>query len=363
MGPKLSAGTSKNRLARLFSNLKGTDVVLIANTDRADPNFHYLTGFTSGLFESSLLLAHRDRMHLFTYSLEYETGMEEKPENMSIVNIMADARSARAMLGKLLKGKRVGFNGAFLPFETYRHIQSRYRPKRMVDVSDGLSATRLIKDGTELKHIRKAVRITKTAMREIPKYFKEGMTELELMARFDFIQLSLGANESAEYNIVAFGKNTALPHHFSGNTRLRKGDLIIIDAGAVVNNYYSDISRTFIFGAKGSARQKEMLQTVREAQKKAMGVAKSGRKWIDMHNTAAAFLDSTRDGRYKGEFIHAIGHSIGLEMHDNPASYLSTRKLEPGMVITVEPGVYEVGFGGVRIEDDILITKNGYKIL
>lgn len=363
MGPKLSAKTSKSRLARLFSNLKGIDVVLIANTGNVDPNFHYLTGFTSGLFESSLLLAHKDHMYLFTYSLEYETGLEEKPENMSIINVMADVKSAKTKLGKLLKGKKIGFNGTFLPFETYRHLQSKYRPKKMIDVSDGLSATRLIKDETELNYIRKAVKITKTAMQEIPTYFKEGMTELQLMARFDFIQLSLGANESAEYNIVAFGKNTALPHHFSDSTRLKRGDLIIIDAGAVVNNYYSDISRTFIFGSTGSAKQREMLRTVKEAQKMAIGFAKPGKKWIGMHEMAATFLDTAMEGRYKGEFVHAIGHSIGLEMHDNPASYLRTRKLEPGMVITVEPGVYKVGFGGVRVEDDILITKKGYKIL
>lgn len=336
---------------------------MIANTGIVDPNFHYLTGFTSGLFESSLLLAHKDHMYLFTYSLEYETGLEERPENMSVINVMDDVKAAKALLSRLLKGKKVGFDGEFLPFEAYRHIQSAYRPNKMIDISDGLRSVRLVKDEAELSNIKKAVRITKTAMREIPKYFKEGMTELQLMARFDFIQLSLGANESARYNIVAFGKNTALPHHFSNSTKLKKGDLVIIDAGAVVNNYYSDISRTFIFGGAGSAKQRDMLQTVKEAQKMAIGLAKPGKEWMGMHDMAAKFLDTTRDGRYKGEFVHAIGHSIGLEMHDNPASYLRTRKLEPGMVITVEPGVYEVGFGGVRIEDDILITKKGYKIL
>ena len=353
----------KDRLRRLFSNLRGIDAVLLVNTDSVDPNFHYLTGFTSGIFEDSLLIAKRDGVYLFTYDLEYQTALDQKVGGMHVINIAKDVKSARAMLKRFIKGKRVGVNGAFIPLATYNHMRRRYKPKRFIDVSQGLIDARLIKDAGEVERIREAVRITKTAMKLIEKRCKRGMTERQLAAEFDFLQMSLGADSTSFDTIVCFGKNAAEPHHSPGNARLKKGDLVLIDAGAKVANYCSDITRTFVFAGKGDAKQRQMINIVAKAQKIAMSEAKPDRKWRLMHDAAAKYIDEVEDGMYKGRFITAVGHSLGIEVHDSPATTLFTNKLEAGMVVTDEPGIYIPGFGGVRIEDDILITRKGYKIL
>jgi Xaa-Pro dipeptidase len=174
--------------------------------------------------------------------------------------------------------------------------------------------------------------------------------------------MSLGASGTSFDTIVSFGKNAALPHHSPDKTRLRKGELILIDAGAKDSNYCSDITRTFAFGKIGEG-QKEMIDVVKEAQRMAIGAIRQGRDGREIHSLAENYLNETRGGKYKGRFIHALGHSVGLEVHDGPGFSKQKNILKPGMVITVEPGVYVPGFGGVRFEDDVLITEKGSEVL
>ena len=353
----------KDRLRRLFSNLRGIDAVLIANSDRADPNFLYLTGFTSGLFEESLLIAVRDSVYVFTYSLEYQTALDQRQSGMRVINIADDVKAARSLLKRLIKGKRIGVNGSFISFSTAAHLRKRYGPKRFADISDKLTETRLIKDRDEIRKIRSAARITKTAMKRIGRYLKAGVTELQLAAQFDFIQMSLGASGPSFGTIVCFGKNAAQPHHSPDNTKLRRGDFVLIDAGTKVSNYCSDITRTFVFGRRPSPKEEEMISIVKRAQHEAILAIRPGKRGNEIHNIAAKVIDTSAGGRYKGRFIHSLGHSVGLEVHDGPGFSTQKNIIRPGMVITAEPGIYVPGFGGVRIEDDILITRKGYKIL
>lgn len=352
-----------NRLKRLFSATRGVDVMLLVNTSGGDPNFLYLTGFTSGLFEDSILVATRGRVYLIASPLEYQTALDQKITGMSIINSGYDGKPAKRWLAKLIRGKRVGVNGSLMPVGVYSRLKKRYRPKRMVDVSGALTETRLIKDSEEIERIRKAVAITKKAMARIGKYFKTGITELQLAAQFDFIQMSLGASGPSFDTIVCFGRNAAQPHHSPDSTRLRKGDFVLIDAGAKVGNYCSDITRTYVFGRRPTAKEEEMLEIVRRAQREAISAIKPGKKGSEIHGIAAKVIDAAAGGRYRGSFIHSLGHSVGLEVHDGPGFSTQSNIIRPGMVITAEPGIYVPGFGGVRIEDDILITKDGYKIL
>jgi Xaa-Pro dipeptidase len=138
---------------------------------------------------------------------------------------------------------------------------------------------------------------------------------------------------------------------------------VLIDAGAKVENYCSDITRTFIFGSAGNEKQKEMLETVRKAQKEAISAIRPSKNGKEIHAIAENIINNAYSGKFKGRFIHSLGHSLGLEVHDGPGFSRQSNKLKPGMVITAEPGIYITGFGGVRIEDDIVITQSGCKIL
>ncbi len=360
----------KARLERIFRGIEGIDAVVIVNTASTDPTFLYLTGFAGGLdsYESAVLVATRNRIFLMISPVEYQTAMEQKTELMQVVDNRYGGDAAVKLLTRLIRGRKVGINASFLPVKVCDNLKARYSPKAVVDISGSLVEARLVKDGDEIRRIRDAVKVTKTAMLEISKHFKEGVTEQQIAARFDFIQMSLGATEVSFRTIVCFGKNCAIPHHVSDDTKLRKGDLVLIDAGSRVEGYCSDITRMFSF-KKASKEQTDMLETVREAQTRAIAAVKAGEKGNAIYNIANDFINNAHNGRYRNRFIHKLGHSLGLEVHDGGAGagafglYKEENILKEGMVITVEPGIYVPGFGGARIEDDILVTKKGHVIL
>ncbi|MDE1856287.1 MAG: aminopeptidase P family protein [Candidatus Micrarchaeota archaeon] len=352
----------KSKVQKIFASAKNTDVILLINTSSPDPNFLYLTGYTSGVFEYDILIFNKEGAYHITSQLEYDTAMLQKHPEIKIV-MRNKAGSHRKLLAKLLNGKRVGINGGFMPVSLLNEVKKRYKMKKVNDVGEALEDARLVKDEIEVHAIKEAVRITKWAMLQIQREFKEGMTERQLAAKFDYISSSLGSTKPSFETIVCFGKNAALPHHTPDDTKLKDGDFILIDAGAKSDNYCSDLTRTFIFGKKDAEKEK-VYDTVKEARIKAIHAIKPGMKGAQIHKVAADYIDKAHNGIYKGKFIHSLGHSLGIEVHDGPGfSPGAEQKLEPGMVITVEPGIYIPGFGGVRIEDDILITKDGAIIL
>ncbi len=351
------------RASRILDFCKGVDVVLIVNTSEVDPNFLYVTGFRSGLFESTFLRIGRKRTAIATSILEYGTAVKQADKDLEVIKISSRDDVERFLSG--IKGRVVGINGSRLSYRMYR-VLVKYKPRRIVDVSDELLSARLVKDGTEINRIGEAASITKEAMARISKSFRIGITELELASRFDSISSALGSEGPSFKTIVCFGKNAAYPHHFPDSTRLRDGEFVLIDAGAKVGNYSSDITRTFVFGNAGNryGRMKEMYDTVKEAHDMAIRSIRPGMEGKEIHKIAQDHIDGAYGGKYKGRFIHSLGHSLGIEVHDGPGfSQTAEGKIGQGMVITVEPGIYVDGFGGVRIEDDVLVTKNGAKIL
>ena len=361
-------GSVLKRYKRLFEIAKGVDAAVIINSGSQDPNFHYLTGFNSGLFENSILIAKRKGAYLLTYALEYQDAEKQKFPGLRAIEITKESKEAGKILAKEIKGKRIGMNGSFLPFAYYDSINKRHKPKKIVDISSDLTKVRMIKDKEEISSIRKAVKVTKMAMALIQGHFTEGITERELAGRFDSISGELGSEGPSFDTIVCFGSNAALPHHSPDSTKLKKGDIILIDAGAKAEKYCSDITRSFIFKKKNSSdyqRKKEMYDTVKQAQALAIKAIKTGVPLSSIHKIAADYIDTKDNGMYKGKFIHALGHSLGIEVHDGPGFSPGYDKImtEEGMVITVEPGIYIKGFGGIRIEDDILITERGAVIL
>jgi Xaa-Pro dipeptidase len=349
----------RGRLARVFSRARVRQI-LIVNTEREDSNFLYLTGLRGGMFEGSVLLVRRNSMTLFVSPLEYGIAKRERPREMKLV-LLDKRRKLRELLRRELKGRRVGINGSFLPYNTYRSLSSKVKA-RFVDVSEQLSEARLVKDEAELKAIRRAVSVTKRALRAGMAGLKAGMTERQVAAVMDSKILELGATNSFR-TIAAFDLNSALPHHFPGGARLRPNSIILLDVGARVGNYCGDMTRTFMFRPNRRSdkyrRFMEMRSVVLEAQRIGLTKMREGVPAGAAHTTAARYIDSYKKGLYKGRFIHSLGHSIGIDIHDGGAGLYPGCKtrLKRNMVFSDEPGIYIEGFGGVRMEDDVIIGR------
>ncbi|MBI2084349.1 MAG: aminopeptidase P family protein [Candidatus Aenigmarchaeota archaeon] len=228
----------------------------------------------------------------------------------------------------------------------------------IVDVSDGLSKARSIKDKKEIERISKACEVSGKAGEKIHSMIKAGMTERELAGKITSMMRET-ATGTAFPTIVAFGKNSSRPHHSPTDNRLGKNQFVLADFGAKFERYASDITRTFVFG-KADKKMKDMYETVLDAQLQAIDMVKDGVNGKDVDKLARGIVEK----KYKGKFIHSLGHEVGLSVHDgNRLSSQTDFILKENMVVTVEPGVYIPSIGGVRIEDTILVTKNKAKIL
>lgn len=351
------------RLERIFDNCN-VDAIVLTNTTVKDSFFTYLTGLYESAFESSILIAERKRATLITTVLEYDVAKRICPKEVNVVAAQLREKTFE-MLVKRIKGKTIGINGSFLSYNLYKRIKEECRPKRLVDVSHALTFARQIKDKEEIELMRKANRIAKRAFANIKKYFKEGMTEIDLAQIFEELMRKYGAEKPSFPTIVCFGQNAAVPHHVPGHSKLTKNSFVLIDAGALYNGYCSDVTRTYIFKPEKKSdkykRMIDMYNVVVKAQALALGYIKPGIKCEVSYDKTREFINTTRNGLYKGKFIHGLGHQIGIDVHDvGPNLTLNSKgKIQENMVFSDEPGIYIEGFGGVRIEDDVVVTKNG----
>jgi Xaa-Pro dipeptidase len=347
----------KDRLQRVFENARERlDVIAILNGSHVDPNFFYVSGYRSGLFEGNTLFLFPDsHVEVLTNPLEEEAA-RQKPDYKVHVERSSSRSEHRKVVLSILRGcRRVGINFRGVSHRDYQELEAILSSKDLIDVSDALSRSRMVKDLDELEAISKAARIVSAVMDDVPGLVREGMTEKALKAKIDYLMVETGADSPSFESIVAFGENSALPHYSAGERRLRRGDSILVDVGARYHLYCSDITRTFFFGRAASS-QREAYATVLKAQTRAIAEIREGVTGKAVHQIAAKVIDQSR---FKGRFTHGLGHSIGLEVHDGPGLTLrNPGKLRRNMVVTVEPGIYIPGKGGVRIEDDVVVTKD-----
>jgi Xaa-Pro aminopeptidase len=229
---------------------------------------------------------------------------------------------------------------------------------RLRTAADVIEAVRSVKDKSEVAVIRAAASISSKALEQTLPYIKPGVTESELAGMLDFQIRKLGARNSFE-TIVAFGPNASRPHHQPGARKLRKKDTVLIDFGAKYKGYCSDITRCFGIGAP-TALYRKVYDAVEQAQAAAIKTIKAGVKMTQVDAAAREAIDKAELPVYS----HGTGHGFGLEIHESPFLKADGKgRLEAGQVITIEPGIYIPGKLGVRIEDDILVTKTGHKIL
>ncbi len=345
---------------KIFSAMKQeVDAIVLMNgtEPNVDQSFFYATGIMNGIFEGCAAIVWPTKVEVLSSSLE-ELSARQGGVRATVFNT---SKEEVEMLTQRLKGlKTVGVNSDELTHSNYRFIRKCSKGARIVNVSKAIHRARMLKDEDEIARIKKACDIASRTCDQIPRFLKPGALESEVAAEVNYRMMKLGSAGPAFSTNVSFGAATAEPHYTPGSGRLKKGQFALFDFGAAYRRYVSDITRTFVCSSP-SSRQKKMYEVVLEAQLAAIDAIHSGARGKKVDRAARDIIDSSE---FKGKFIHGTGHGLGMSVHD-PGSISSKRDqvLEENMIMTVEPGVYIKGFGGVRIEDDVLVTKNGCKVL
>ena len=395
----------ESRRLRLMDDVKGPALALIfsgkapmRSADESyafsvDRSFYYLTGIDR---ENMVLVLEKDHNGMIRQSIFIEpydpflakwVGGRMQPQQVTAISGIRDVRELE---------KLQGFAGGFM--ETYRGmgrtrvyldlwrydqdqtdtpahqfgawLQKHYPAVKINELYGTLAAMRSVKEPWELEQMGKAIEYTNQAIRDMLRYAKPGMNETEIEGAFDFSLMRQGCREHAFPTICAGGQRATTLHYSSNNCVAEEGQLVLVDLGAAHNHYCADISRTFPVNGKFTDRQKQIYETVLEAQRIVAETAKPGMTMRDLNKLVTDYYDSRLDDlglRKNGKtvsdyYYHSVTHSLGLDTHD--VTTLRERTLKPGMVITDEPGLYieEEGIG-IRIEDDLLITENGAVVL
>lgn len=348
------------RVERIFTRVPDdVDRILIRNATEPhlDLSFFYVTDLTTGLFEDSSAILHRDgSIQVIVPRLEETIAREAGLE----VTVYEKREDHDDLLAKALgDAERVGFHAAEMTVETYERVREHVDAE-LVDVTDAIGRARIVKDGDELERIEQAGEIASRVLTSIPDLLRPGVREHEVASEIHYRMEMEGASGPAFDTIVAFGARSAEPHYSGGRQELAHGDLALIDFGAVVQRYRSDVTRTWVVG-EPTDKQRRMYTTVLEAQQAAIDAIAPGVPMEEVHQAAVEVID---DSAFAGRFIHSTGHGLGLATHDGGAlTDGRDDELAEGMVFTVEPGVYLPGEGGVRIEDDVVVTSEGCRLL
>jgi len=322
----------------------------------AGPNVRYLSGFTG---DNGALLLDGGQAILFTdprFAIQAEQQVSCK------VRICKGPLSdgVATALGRLA-GARIGYDPGRMTCAEFRKLESRLPMKASLEPLPGVvEEMRTIKSAAEMELIRRSVEINSRAFEAAVKRVRPGMTERDLAAEIEYRMRRLGADKPSFDTIVAAGRRSALPHAEPTGARLGSGDLVVVDMGAFCAGYASDMTRMLFLGAPG-ARVKRAYSAVLEAQLAAIDRVRAG---VTAHQVDAAARRVLRGHGLDRAFVHSTGHGLGLEIHEPPRLGKRDKTiLRPGMAVTVEPGVYLEGWGGIRIEDTVEVTETGCTIL
>ncbi len=351
----------KQRIQRIFEQTESTiDKIVIKNGSQPDSNFFYLTGLTTGLHEGSIAIAEREgALTIISSILEAETAQQAK--DAEILTYTNREQLINHLSNHIKDNDHIGLNYYSLSLHDYTMLIEHNKNTEFSDVSEALHSTRSIKEPEELEIIKKACQIADLTLQELPNYIKTPLKEYELAAEINYLLQKNGADQPAFETISSFGANSSQPHYTHKEETLKSGDIVLCDFGATYHKYNSDVTRTYIYG-HADAIQKEIYGIVKEAQQIGFDLAKPGITGKEIDDAVRAHIDKSL---YQGRFIHSTGHALGLDVHDPcpGINSLGTQPLQEGMVVTVEPGIYLPDLGGVRIEDDVLITSNGCDVL
>jgi Xaa-Pro dipeptidase len=350
-----------DRLARLSQVLRSSGMDAIALNP--SPSLVYLTGLHFHLMERPVVL-------IFTAEQPPVIILPEL-EMLKVMNLPYEIKAfpygeipsewdiifCQAIQSLGLDGKRIGVEPRAMRLLEFHYIKDGAPKADFPDASDVVSRLRVRKDAEEIAAMRKAVQVAQSALETTIPLIKVGMTEKELAAELTVQLLRKGSQPELSFSpIVSGGPNSANPHASPSDRKLQPGDLLVVDWGAVVGGYISDLTRTFAVG-EVDAEYRKIHEIVQEANAAGRAAARPGVPCADVDTAARTVIERAGYGRY---FTHRTGHGIGMEGHEDP--YMrgdNMQLLEPGMAFTVEPGIYLPGRNGVRIEDNIVITEDG----
>jgi Xaa-Pro aminopeptidase len=338
----LSAGLADRKL----------DALLVSGP----PNIRYLSGFTG---DNAVLLVLPEKAILFTdprftIQASQEVSCQVKiGKGPLVLDVVAALRRLRL--------KRIGYEPARMTCDVFEALQVRLPMGASLEAVNGwVEQLRMVKSAEEIARIRRSVETNSQAFEQASSRVRPGMKEADLAAELEYRMRRLGAEKPSFDTIVAGGARSALPHAQPTSARLEKGQLIVVDMGALQDGYCSDMTRMLFLGVPG-AKVKRTYRAVLEAQLAAIDAVRGGALTRNVDRAARQVL---KGYGLDGAFVHSTGHGLGLEIHEPPRiGRRDKARLQAGMAITIEPGVYLEGFGGIRIEDTVVVTETGCEIL
>lgn len=347
--------SSSSRIQKLQSNLKTLGVEALLISEPID--LHY---FTNIPMTSGQLLIQKESVDLFVDSRYHESCSQTFPHNTHLV----PETSLKHTLEKL-QDMKLGFDSSTLTYSQFQNLS-----KNIDDIEPNHSLIpikrlgqnqRIIKDSSEIEKLRKAAKLACSGFEYILDHIQEGISEKELTQKLHAFLIAQGAQSLSFEPIIAFGANTSRPHHHPSDDKLKEGDPILFDFGVNLNGYMSDMTRMVYF-KKVNPKVEEIGQIVLEAQQAALQLCKPGVTNSELDKVARELIESKG---YGDNFGHGLGHGVGLEIHELPvissSPLIESAPLKQGTVFTVEPGIYLPGIGGVRIEDTVVLTQDGYE--
>jgi len=340
----------EDRLSALRALLaeNGLDAVIVSKY----VNLHYFSGFRG---DDTMLVITPQEALLVTDNRYTEQAGQQAPLFTVVEQKKGLLREVVACLAKL-GVKKVGFEGNALIYNDYRRLQELVSG---IDVSTplNLDGLRQVKDEEEIRLIRRACEIADGAYEDIIRFIRPGMTEIEVAAHMENYMRQNGSEEPSFTTIVASGLRGSLPHGTASEKVIARGDFVTMDYGAVYQGYHSDITRTLCMGS-ATEKQRRVYSDVLQGQLLALEEIRPGASGVDVDKKVREFFATRGIDKYFG---HGLGHSLGLEIHEEPrlSPHSKCEHLLPNMLITDEPGVYIPGWGGLRIEDTVLVTQDG----
>jgi Xaa-Pro aminopeptidase len=327
--------------------------VIDVNNTLDMPNVRYLTGYSGTTGAAFITKSSATFISDFRYADQAKAqvkGCKILITKKDPIASLEEVKEAQA------KNLRLAIEAGRLTITQKAAIQKKLPNAILIETTDLVENFGLVKEGSEIANIKAAARIADDAFERILGYMRPGISEKHVAAELEYQMKMLGSAKEAFETIVASGHRSAMPHGVASDKELKKGDFVTLDFGATVNGYCCDITRTVVLG-RATSRQKKIYNIVLKAQLAAIRKVKAGAICRDVD---AGARDLIKKAGYAKNFGHGTGHGIGLQIHTGPrVSMLSMQVLESNMVVTIEPGIYISGWGGVRIEDDVVVRPKG----
>jgi Xaa-Pro aminopeptidase len=327
------------------------DALLVARPE----NRRYVTGFMGSA--GFVVVTPSDALLAVDFRY-YEQAAAQAPA-CRVIRGGADPAQALAEAVKALGPARIGFESEFMPYAQVERLRERFAPADLVPLPD-VDRIRWVKDDAEIAAIARAADIADTAFERLLEMLRPGVTERDAALELEFAIRRAGGERLAFDTVLASGPRGALPHGRATGRVMQRGEFVTVDFGAVFDGYVSDCTRTVVLGA-ADARQREVYAAVLAAQGRALEAVRPGVACRDVDAAGRAVIAAAGFGE---AFGHAMGHGIGLDVHEGPpVSPRTDAILEAGMIVTIEPGIYLPGWGGVRIEDAVVVADGGARVL